>query len=114
MLGLGKTFYARRDFIAAIDIFNRLLGQYPDTDAAANAYFLIGECYFDIEEYLQAANAYAKFANLKPGLIDNLVRTYQGNAALAGGDYQQAIIAYQAALQSNPPGIASYLKYPDW
>ena len=109
MLGLGKTFYARRDYKAAIDIFNRLLGQFSGTDSAADAYFLIGECYFDSEEYLQAANAYAKFADLKPGLIDNLVRTYQGNAALAGGDYQQAIVAYQAALQSNPPGIASYL-----
>jgi len=109
MLGLGKTLYARRNYIAAIDIFNRLLGQFPDTDAAANAYFLIAESYFDSEEYLQAANAYAKFAELKPGQIDNLVRTYQGNAAMAGGDFQQAIIAYQAALQSNPPGIASYL-----
>jgi soluble lytic murein transglycosylase len=109
MLGLGKTFYARREYIAAIDIYNRLLGQFPGTDATANAYFLIGECYFDIEEYLQAANAYAKFAELKPGIIDNIVRTYQGNAAMAGGDYQQAIEAYQAALQSNPPGIASYL-----
>ena len=28
---------------------------------------------------------------------------------MAGGDYQQAIIAYQAALQSDPPGISSYL-----
>ena len=109
MLGLGKTFYTRRDYIAAIDIFNRLLGQFSGSKAAANAYFLIGESYFDIEEYLQAAKAYAKFSELKPGLIDNLVQTYQGNAALAGGDYQQAIVAYQAALQSNPPGIASYL-----
>ena len=109
MLGLGKTFYTRRDYIAAIDILNRLLGQFSDSDAAVDAYFLIGECYFDIEEFLQAANAYAKFAELKPGLIDNLVRTYQGNAALTGGDFQQAIVAYQAALQSNPPGIASYL-----
>ena len=109
LLGLGKTFYARRDYTAAIDAFNRLLGQFPNTDAAANAYFLIGESYFDIEEYLQAAKAYAKYAELKPGVIDNFARTYQGNASLAGGDYQQGIIAYQAALQSNPPGIASYL-----
>ena len=109
LLGLGKTLYSRRNYTAAIDAFNRVLGQFPDTDAAANAYFLIGESYFDIEEYLQAANAYAKFAELKPGVIDNLVRTYQGNAALAGEDYQQAITAYQAALQSDPPGTTSYL-----
>ncbi len=109
MLGLGKTFYTRRNYTAAIDMFNRLLGQYPETDAARSAYFLIGESYFDIEEYAQAANAYAKYAELNPGIIDNLVRTYQGNAAFSGGDYQQAILAYQAALQSDPPGIASYL-----
>ncbi|MDP2965873.1 MAG: tetratricopeptide repeat protein [Pelolinea sp.] len=109
LLGLGKTFYSRRDYTSAIDAFNRLLGQFPNTDASANAYFFIGESYFDIEEFLQAANAYAKYAEHKPGVIDNLARTYQGNAALAGSDYQQAIIAYQAALQSDPPGIASYL-----
>ena len=109
MLGYGKTFYSRRDYSSAIDSFNRVLGQFPETEAAANASFLIGEAYFDTEEYLQAASAYNKYAKLKPGAIDNLVRTYQGNAALAGGDYQQAILAYQSALQSNPPGIASYL-----
>ncbi len=113
MLGLGKIFYARRDYSSAIDTFNRLLGQYPNSEAAVNAYFLIGESYFEKEEFLQAAKAYAKYAELKPGVIDNLVRTYQGNAAMSGGDFQQAIVAYQAALQSNPPGNCRLFKYSD-
>lgn len=109
LLGLGKAYYTRRDYRAAIDAFNRLLGQFPDTDSAANVYFLLGESYFDIGEYLQAANAYAKFADLKPGLLDSIARTYQGNAAFFGGDFNQAIFAYQAALQAVPAGNFNYL-----
>ncbi|HUV15915.1 MAG TPA: tetratricopeptide repeat protein [Pelolinea sp.] len=109
LLGLGKSYYARRDYTSAIDAYNRLLGQFPESDSAGNAYFLLGESYFDIGEYLQAASAYARFAELKPGALDDIARTYQGNAALAGGDYNQAIFAYQAALQAVPPGNTSYL-----
>ncbi|HUV16083.1 MAG TPA: tetratricopeptide repeat protein, partial [Pelolinea sp.] len=109
LLGLGKSYYTRRDYASAIDAYNRLLGQFPESDSAGNAYFLLGESYFDIGEYLQAASAYARFAELKPGALDDITRTYQGNAALTGGDYNQAIFAYQAALQAVPPGNTSYL-----
>lgn len=109
LLGLGKAYYMRRSYSAAIDAFNRLLGQYPDTAAAKNAYFLLGESYFDLGEYAQAASAYAKFAELNPGAIDDIARSYQGNAALAAGDYNQAIFAYQAALPSAAPASANQI-----
>jgi soluble lytic murein transglycosylase len=109
LLGLGKAYYTRRSYSAAIDAFNRLLGQYPDTSAAKNAYFLLGESYFDLGEYAQAAGAYAKFAELNPGTIDDIARSYQGNAALTAGDYSQTIFAFQAALPSAAPASASQI-----
>lgn len=109
LLGLGKAYYFQREYSSSIDAFNRLLGQFSETNPAANAYFLLGEAYFDTQEYLQAANAYARFAEKRPGVIDDIARTYQGNAAFSGGDYNQAIIAYQSALQSAPPSSVSYL-----
>ena len=79
------------------------------TQPRQNAYFLLGESYFDLGEYAQAASAYAKFAELNPGAIDDIARSYQGNAALAAGDYNQAIFAYQAALPSAAPASANQI-----
>lgn len=109
LLGMGKAYYTSRNYTSAIDAFNRLLGQFPETDSAADAYFLLGESLFDTGEYLQAANAYARFAEMNPGALDDIARTYQGNAAFSGDDYNQAILAYQAALQATPPGNSIYL-----
>ena len=109
LLGLGKAYYTRRDYASAIDAFNRILGQYPESDSAADAYFLLGESYFDLGEYLQASSAYARFVELRPGVIDDVARSYQGNAAFSGGDYKQAIFAYQAALQTASPSSTNYL-----
>jgi soluble lytic murein transglycosylase len=109
MFGLSKVLYLRRDYSQTIDTLNQLLGKFPKTEAAKNAYFLLGESYFDISEFLQAAKAYARFAEQQPGVLDNLVYTYQGNAAFQGGDFQQAITAYQKALLADPPGKADYL-----
>jgi soluble lytic murein transglycosylase len=109
MLGLGKAYYTRRAYSSAVDAFNRLLGQYPDSKSAANAYFLLGETYFDLGEYAQAASAYARFVELNPGKIEDIARSYQGNAALSAGDYNQAIFAYQAALNTATPSFANLL-----
>jgi soluble lytic murein transglycosylase len=109
LLGVGKANYTRRAYSSAVDAFNRLLGQFPDSDAAANAYFLLGETYFDLGEYAQAANAYAKYVELNPGEIEDIARYYQGNAALSAGDHNQAIFAYQAALSSASPTLTNTL-----
>jgi soluble lytic murein transglycosylase len=109
LLGLGKAYYTRRAYSSAVDAFNRLLGQYPESESAANAYFLLGESYFDLGEYAQAASSYARYVELNPGVIEDIARSYQGNAALSAGDYNQAIFAYQASLNSATPSFANLL-----
>jgi soluble lytic murein transglycosylase len=109
LLGLGKTYYTRRAYSSAVDAFNRLLGQFPESESAANAYFLLGESYFDLGEFAQAASAYARYVELNPGEVEDTARYYQGNAALSAGDYNQAIFAYQAALNSATPSFANLL-----
>jgi len=109
LLGLGKVNYTRRAYSTAVDAFNRLLGQFPNSDSAANTYFLLGESYFDLGEYAQAASAYARFVELNPGEIEDIARFYQGNAALSAGDYNQAIFAYQAALTYASPTLINTL-----
>jgi len=102
LFGLGRTYFLERDYYAAIDAFNRILGQYPETEFAPSAYFLVGQTYEKIEEYQQAINAYTKYIELKPGLIDAYVYKKIGDTAMTGGDYNQAIFNYQAALLADP------------
>ena len=102
LFGLGRAHFLDRDFYAAIDAFNRILGQYPDTKFAGNAYFLVAQSYEEIGEYQQAINAYAKYNELKPGPIDTFVFEKIGDVALAAEEYDQAIFNYQTALLADP------------
>lgn len=109
MFGSGRTYFARRDYAKATDTFNRLLGQYPQSAVLANAYFMLGESYSRIGEYAQSANAYGKYARTSPAVIKDIALTLQGDAALNATDYNQAITAYQSAIQANPEGNTAYL-----
>lgn len=109
LYGLGRTYFLERDYYAAIDAFNRVLGQYPGTEYAAFAYFLLGQTYFEIEEYQQSTNAYTQFINLKPRLIDAFVYEEIGDIALATGGFDQAIINYQNALLADPTYDFQYI-----
>lgn len=109
LYGLGRSYYVEKNYPAAIDAFNRIIGQYPHSEAWADAYFMVAECYFDIQEYQQAADAYIKYIELNPGPIDNYALTLAGDASMAAGNFEQAIFNYQAALQADPPGNTAYL-----
>jgi soluble lytic murein transglycosylase len=109
LYGLGRSYYDEKDYSSAIDAFNRIFGQYPDSDLLGDAYFMIAECYFDLGEFAQAAEAYTRYVELNPGAIDNYTYTLAGDAAMNAHDYSQAIYHYQSALQANPPGNLSYI-----
>lgn len=108
LLGLGRAQMLSRNWRGAVDTYNRLLGQYSGTEVEADAYFLLGQCYEEIDEPLYAANAYAKYSELNPNLIDGFVRRLQGDAALAAGDFRGAIFAYQASQQAIPSANSNY------
>ncbi|MDO9547027.1 MAG: tetratricopeptide repeat protein [Pelolinea sp.] len=109
LYGLGRTYFLERDYYAAIDAFNRILGQYPETEYAAYAYFLLGRTYIKIEEYQQSINAYTQFINLKSGIIDAFVYEEIGDIAITAGDFNQAIINYQNALLADPEYDTQYI-----
>ncbi len=108
LYGIGRVSLAKRDYPAAIDAFNRILGQYAQTEIIPYTYFLLGTCYEKQEEFAQAANAYAQFQKLKPGILDGDVFLREAEAASQAGDHFGAIYALQAAAQANPaPDIST-------
>lgn len=102
LYGMGRVYIAQRNYPSAIDSFTRILGQYAQTEIVANTYFLLGNCYAIQEEYQQAANAYAQFQALKPGVMDAYVLQLEADAASQAGDHYGAIYALQSAAQANP------------
>jgi len=109
LFGLGKSQFNARQYASAIDTFNRILGQYPDSDIVPVAYFMLGQAYDLVEEFTQAAMAYQKYIDLSPAVLTEFARTLQGDTAMKAGDYTQAIFAYQAALQFEPSANSAAL-----
>lgn len=98
LYGLGRTYHTDRDYVSAIDAFNRILGQFPDASVLPETYFMLGESYFEQGELEQASTAYAKYAGDKNGPLDWFALRRAGDAALAAGKYEDAIFVYQEAL----------------
>lgn len=100
--GQGRVYMAMRNYPAAIDAFTHILGQYAQTEIVANTHFLLGQCYQEQEEYMLAANAFAQFQALRPGIIDAYVLQLQAENASQAGDYYGAIYALQQAAAAEP------------
>lgn len=99
--GLGRTELADERPQSAIETLNRLVNEYPESTYAARAYFLLGQAYAQLEQYLPAADAYNSYLSRIPGVLDGYVQEYRGDALYRAGDYTAAINAYTAALNAS-------------
>ncbi len=99
--GLGRTELADDRPQPAIETLNRLVNEYPESTYAARAYFLLGQAYFQLEQYTAAADAYNTYLNRVPGVLDGYVQEYRGDALYQAGEYTGAINAYSAALNAS-------------
>lgn len=57
--------FNKRQYEEAIALFNNLLKHYPDGQYAANANYWIGECYYAINDFASAINAFKKVLTFK-------------------------------------------------
>jgi len=96
--GLGRTEYEAGVYASALEALRRLPIEFPDSQYAAYAFFLLGETYASLQRYLEAADAYSSFLSLRPGVIDTYAQERRGDALVAVGNDTDAIVAYQAAL----------------
>lgn len=97
-LGIGRTHYLARDYEQAEQALDDLIGEAGDSPVLAEAYFFLGQVLDTQERYPEAAEAYAKYLQFRPGVVDGYVQELRGDALQAAGDYAGAIAAYQAAL----------------
>ncbi|MDZ4158257.1 MAG: transglycosylase SLT domain-containing protein [Anaerolineaceae bacterium] len=108
--GIARAQYLSNNYQGAMDTLLAFITAHPGSDLLGYAYFLLGKCYDAEEEHLSAAEAYAKFIELRPGVIDATANMLRGDALAAAGDVMAAIQAYEAAIQSQQLGDTQQLE----
>jgi len=107
LLGIGRTFLLDRDYVQAVDNFNALINEHPANRSVANTWYFLAQAYLAQQEYGQAATALAKYVELNPGIIDDVIQTERGDALIIAGDLPGAINAYTAAISAGPASVAA-------
>lgn len=103
-LGIGRVYFLRASYSLAVNLLKSVIEQYPETRAAAEAWYYLAECYEALEAWPQAADAYGQYLELRPKPIAGYVQNQRGDMLMAAGKTQEAALAYQAALEDPPLG----------
>ena len=97
LLGMGKTDFLSQNFSSSLESLHTLTQNYPNTDAAIEGWFLLGESDYYLKRYQEASDAYQHYLDAKPGLLDAYIQEKRGNALSALGNYKEAQKAFLAA-----------------
>lgn len=108
-LGLGRTYAGMGNFSRARQTLEGLLQAFPEAEARAGAYYILGAVYKEFNDAESSADAYQHYLELRPGVIDSYVDEMLGDELLAASDTDGAIAAYQAGLAAGRQGDNSIL-----
>ncbi len=100
ILGQGRTHYLTGVYPNALSELRTVTEQYPGTSQAADAYYFLGETYMQLSRYSEAADAFASYLTVFPGVLDAFINERRAAALSASGDYSGALVAYINAVQS--------------
>jgi soluble lytic murein transglycosylase len=102
--GIGRALYLSRNYSTAIDTLKAMIETYPQSSNRANAYFFLALSYEATQTYDLAAEAYTKFIEVKPGVIDAYIQEQRGDDYMAAANPTAAVEAYTAAIQAPQDG----------
>jgi soluble lytic murein transglycosylase len=109
LLGIAKANYEKGDYTTAINTLQSLIHEMPENKSLANGYYFLAASYDATQQYALAAEAYGKYIEYQPGVLDDLIYEYQGQAYFNAAMYPEAILSYQNALQATQDDPGSYL-----
>lgn len=101
LLGIGRVYYQQRNYAAALDTLRTLIDAYPTSPHLPAAHIVLAQTFEALARDGEAAQAYAAFLALRPGLLDSYVEEWRGDALFAAGEYLPAIDAYQQAMAAS-------------
>ncbi len=112
LLGIGRYHYLTGVYSNALNEFRAVIDNYPASSQAADAYYFLAETYMLLDRYAEAADAYASYLTIRPGILDAYVNERRGDALSAAGDFANALAAYTNAVQAprSPTNFSLELK----
>lgn len=110
LLGIGRSYYHLEQHAEALLHVGSLLELCPDSPAAAGAHITAAQAHTNLDQYQQAAESYAAYLEMRPGLIDSYIQEWRGDALVDAGDLLPAIDAYQAALAAPRQGDTLHIE----
>lgn len=99
-LGMGRALYLAHNYSNAIDTLQAMITASPQSPHTATAYFILARSLDAQKQYDQAAEAYAEFLKLRPGVIDAYVQDLLGDASMNAGNPGAAVSAYDASIKA--------------
>ena len=81
-----------------------------DQEIRAKATFLLANCYNDLNQYLNAADSYLKYIEILPGILDRFMYENAGDAYLAAGDTENALLQFNMAIESGNNEVLDFVK----
>jgi len=95
----GRIYYLRGDELKALDLFRQVTELYQSPLAVSTAAVYLGDIYFGLDRFDEAASAYEQYLNLRPGLLDDYYLEKLGDSLAGAGRNEEALSAYQLAIE---------------
>ncbi len=110
LLGIARARWMERNQYETEQAINALLKEYPLSDQRAAAYFLQAQIRTQQERYAEAADAYTRFLELRPGPVESYIYDLRGDAYFAAQQYPQSVKDFEAALAGGSQLDGTFLR----
>jgi soluble lytic murein transglycosylase len=101
LLGMGRSYIELERYEEAHQSLDTLLGLFPDSPQAADAYFALAHLAELEDEPAAAAQAYQDYLSRRTGVIDAYAQEWRGDSLVQAGDLGGALSAYTLALAAS-------------
>lgn len=110
LVGIARSYFEERNYQQTIENLLALINEHPANHSLANGYYFLAEAYLATGENQKAAEAYQKYLELKPGILDDLIAEKAAEAWMAAGEYEKAIQLFQKAIEASGSQDTARLK----
>ncbi len=120
MLGIARSQIFLGQASVAAATLSSLIERYPSSPLLPQAYYFLGEAARALNNLPKAVEAYAKYVELRPGVLDAYLQELRGDLLAAQGNAREAQAAYDLAAKAQQLGdptplqIKSARMYVNW
>jgi soluble lytic murein transglycosylase len=100
MLGMARCQILLGQPSVAITTLSGIIQSFPDSTLLPNVYYFLGNAYQAQDNLPKAIDAYAKYSQLNPGVLDAFINELRGDLLAKSSDPAGALTAYQLALKA--------------